>query len=152
MLFELFHLAASLSGSALPAQELADLAADVRAVALEEQPLFAGADDRARTARLLIVWTWKEAAFRTDALGDKGAACGLLQLHELARDGHSCDELRGNRRLALRVGLAWMRSMRDVCGSVRGGLRAFASGSCAGSLRARDLVAHRCRLAGLGGC
>lgn len=145
LLVELLLLATSLGlrdGTAL------DLAVDVRSVAMAEDPLVD--DDRAATARLLLVWTIRESAGRS-VMGDQGRACGALQLHELARQGVTCEAMLANRRVALAAGLAWMRRMRDRCGSVAAGLRAFASGSCEGSPRARDLVRVRCALAG-GGC
>lgn len=78
MLIDLLLLLTSLGlrdGSAL------DLAADVRAVVASEPPLL---EDRATTARLLAVWAYHESAGR-NVLGDHGAACGVLQLHEVAR-------------------------------------------------------------------
>jgi len=146
MLLELLALIVSLGvrdGSAL------DLAVDVRAVAMAEEPLYVGDDAVERTALLLAVWTVRESAGQS-VLGDQGRACGAMQLHEVARQGVSCSSMLADRRVALAAGLAWMRRMRDVCGSVAGGLRAFASGSCSGSPRARDLVRVRCALAG--GC
>lgn len=147
MLAALLALATTLAGATVPAETLRAAVDDVQAVAESEEPLLS---TREQTARLLVVWSWKESAWRTNAIGDGGAACGALQLHAIARNGHSCAALRADRRLALRVGLAWMRRMRDVCGSVTGGLRAFASGTCHGSVRARELVRWRCKLAG--GC
>lgn len=146
MLLELFALITSLGlrdGTAL------DLAVDVRAVAMTEEPLFSGNDAVERTALLLAVWTVRESAGQS-VLGDKGAACGALQLHEVARQGVTCEAMLADRRVALAAGLSWMRRMRDACGSVPAGLRAFASGTCAGTPRARDLVRVRCALAG--GC
>lgn len=146
MLLELLALLTSLGlrdGTALA------LAVDVRSVALAEDPLFAGDDARHRTAMLLAVWSYRESAGQS-VLGDKGAACGAMQLHELARQGTSCEAMLADRRVALAAGLSWMRRMRDACGSVPAGLRAYASGSCTGSPRARDLVRVRCALAG--GC
>lgn len=118
-----------------------DLAVDVRHVALTEQPLD---DDRAMTARVLAVWAYRESAGRS-VMGDHGAACGVLQLHEQARQGHACAEILADRRLGLRLGLAWMRRMAEQCGSVRRGLGAYATGSCIGG---RDLVRARCAVAG----
>lgn len=146
MLLDLLALIVSLGvrdGSAL------DLAVDVRAVAMAEEPLFSGDDAVERTALLLAVWTVRESAGQS-VLGDKGAACGALQLHEVARQGVTCEAMLADRRVALAAGLSWMRRMRDACGSVPAGLRAFASGTCAGTPRARDLVRVRCALAG--GC
>lgn len=138
MLPDLLFLLLSLglrNGSAL------DLAIDVRHVALTEQPLD---DDRLLTARVLAVWAYRESAGRS-ILGDHGAACGVLQLHEQARQGTPCSEILADRRLGLRLGLAWMRKMAEQCGSVRKGLGAYATGSCIGG---RDLVRARCAVAG----
>lgn len=118
-----------------------DLAIDVRHVALTEQPLD---DDRVLTARVLAVWAYRESAGRS-ILGDHGAACGVLQLHDVARQGTPCSEILADRRLGLRLGLAWMRKMSEQCGSVRKGLGAYATGSCIGG---RDLVRARCAVAG----
>lgn len=146
MIFALVTLIASLG---LAPADAVTLAFDVRDVALEDAPLFAGDDARMRTAMLLAVWTVRESAGKADAIGDSGAACGPMQLHAHARGGVTCAEMARDRQVGLRAGLAWMREMRDVCGgSVVRGLRAFASGTCAGSMRARDLVDHRCRLSG----
>lgn len=138
MLLDLLLLLTSLGlrdGSAL------DLAIDVRSVAMTEQPLD---DDRALTARVLAVWAYRESAGRS-ILGDHGAACGVLQLHEVARQGTPCAEILADRRLGLRLGLAWMRRMAEQCGSLRRGLGAYATGSCIGG---RDLVRARCAVAG----
>ena len=113
----------------------------MRHVALTEAPLD---DDRLMTARVLAVWAYRESAGRS-IMGDHGAACGVLQLHEQARQGHACSEILADRRLGLRLGLAWMRRMAEQCGSVRKGLGAYATGSCIGG---RDLVRARCAVAG----
>ena len=138
MLIDLLFLLLSLGlrdGSAL------DLAIDVRSVAMTEEPLD---NDRAMTARVLAVWAYRESAGRS-VMGDHGAACGVLQLHEVARQGTPCSEILADRRLGLRLGLAWMRRMSEQCGNVRKGLGAYATGSCIGG---RDLVRARCALAG----
>ena len=138
MLFDLLVLLTSIGlrdGSAL------DLAIDVRSVAMTEQPLD---DDRVLTARVLAVWAYRESAGRS-IMGDHGAACGVLQLHEQALQGTPCAEILADRRLGLRLGLAWMRRMAEQCGSVRRGLGAYATGNCNGG---RDLVRARCAVAG----
>ena len=138
MLIDLLLLLTSMGlrdGSAL------DLAIDVRHVALTEAPL---ADDRELTARILAVWAYRESAGRS-VIGDHGAACGVVQLHEMARQGVPCSEILADRRVGLRLGLAWMRRMTEQCGSLRGGLRAYSSGSCAGAV---SLVRSRCAVAG----
>jgi hypothetical protein len=147
MIAALLVLAQTLAGASLPSAAIASAVEDVAAVAEAEAPLVEG--DRLATASVLLVWSWKESAWRANAIGDGGKACGATQLHAIARDGHTCAELTADRRLALRVGLAWMRRMRDVCGSVRGGLNAYASGSCQGTIRSRRIVDHRLKLAGV---
>lgn len=153
MFASIFFLAFALSHGpeALPVPEILRVVEDVRATVLAAPPANPPAEDedgaRLLTARILTVFAWEESRFRASALGDSGRACGVLQLHEQARAGHSCAAVRADRRLGLRLGLAWMRRMAVQCGSLEAGLRAYASGSCTG---ARALVARRCALAG--GC
>jgi hypothetical protein len=149
VIFDLCTLALALAGASVPSTELASIALDVRDVALDGAPLFAGDDGRARTARLLLVWSWKESAWRTSAEGDKGASLGVMQMNR-AWLGADAARVLVDRRYALERGLALMHHLAVVCGSVRGGLHAYASGTCAGSIRARELVQHRCAAAG--GC
>ncbi len=149
MIAELVFLGAALAGSSVSGQSVVDAALDVRDVALEEPPLFAGPDGRERTARLLLVWSWRESAWRADAIGDSGASLGAMQMNRSWLGSRARDVL-GDRRLALRLGLALMRNLAESCGSVRRGLHAYACGTCSGSVRARELVANRCALAG--GC
>lgn len=151
MFFRLFVLAVALSQGNGSQPNLSAVIGDVRAVALEEPPLLPSQEDegaaRTKTAEILLVWAWAESRWEARALGDNGHACGVLQLHPIARPGYSCAAVRADRRLGLRLGLAWMRRMSAQCGSLEGGLRAFASGRCSG---AREFVARRCAL--VGGC
>lgn len=158
MIFELF-LAGAVVAAGLPAGEVAAIAEDVRAVVLDEPPLFAGADARLRTGQLAIVWMLRESAGRADALGDCDdpehrtvdtcRSFGAMQMNRMWL-GARVAEVLGDRRLALRLALELMRELAVTCGSVRAGLQAYASGICSGSPRARALVAHRCAIAG--GC
>jgi hypothetical protein len=165
MLLNLLVLTAALTTRGVLASEharsLADDAAEVVAGA-EEQPLFPGSDGREKTARLLIVWAAHESAGHVNILGDctnpskkSVETCnsiGRMQtskawIHEI---GFTSSEVLASGRLSLRIGLEVMRRLRDQCGSVRSGLRAYASGSCAGTIRARALVEARCKE--IGGC
>jgi membrane-bound lytic murein transglycosylase MltF len=124
------------------------LASDVAAVVATERPLFAGADARRRTARLLAVWAWHESSGRADAIGDGGRACGVMQLHEHARNGTPCEMILRDRRLGLRLGLRYMRQAVAYCGgSITAGLSAYASGICRGAERVDKLVHARMRRA-----
>ena len=160
MLAPLLALATALaSRGALLAATAPELAADVTDVVAIEAPLFDGPDGRDKTARLLLVWSARESAGQVNAIGDCApgkrtvATCrsfGRMQVNRLwlgVLDLEPADVL-GDGRLALRAGLDVWRRLRDKCGTVRGALRAYASGSCAGSPRARAIVEARCAESG----
>lgn len=139
-----------------------DLAHDAHEIAMEDEPLFNAPgitedDARFRTMKLLVVWGGFESAGRCRAVGDGGSSIGAMQFREdwlkhasLAPFGARRVDVLGSCKLGLRMGLALMRDLRNTCGSVKGALNAYASGSCFGSLRGRVKVAERCALAG--GC
>jgi hypothetical protein len=160
MLAPLLALAGLLAArGALTNATAPELAADVFEVATSEPPLFDGADAREKTARLLLVWAARESAGQIAALGDCApgkrtlATCRSFGAMQMDRGWLAALELApadvlADRRLALRSGLDVFRRLRDKCGGVRAGLRAYASGTCAGSPRARALVEWRCKEAG----
>lgn len=160
MLASLLSLAAVLTArGALASSVEGELAADVAAVASSSPPLFSGPDARERTARLLLVWASRESAGHAGALGDCApgtrtvATCrsfGAMQIQRpwlSAMDLEPADVLE-NRRRALAAGLSVLRYLSERCGSVRAGLRAYAGGTCAGTVRARALVEARCAESG----
>lgn len=123
--------------------EASAIAEDIVQVVTDGPELLPAKED---TARLLTVFAWKESAFQTTAVGDGGRSIGLLQMNR----GHLTTEEQGqvltDRRFALQKGLAFMVQMAARCGSIRGGLAAYATGSCR---LAPKLVEHRCRKAGV---
>jgi hypothetical protein len=151
----LLTLALMLAGASVPAADVAAFVDDVAAVVEVEAPLL---DSREATGRLLVVWAWGESSWRTGALGDCSnpahrtvATCrsfGVLQMNRMWLGGE-VEAVLSDRRLALRRGLALMRDLAGKCGSVRAGLRAYASGSCQGTIRSRRIVDHRLKLAGV---
>lgn len=159
-------LAASLLGHAAPPERAYEIARDAVEVASVEEPIFHCAKSdtncasaRAKTAMLLTVWTIRESAGRSDVWGDNHTSVGAMQFKAhyldypaLAKYGATVSDVLSSRKLGLKLGLAWMRYLRDdVCaGSVKGALLAYASGSCSGSMVAREKVKTRCGLAG--GC
>lgn len=163
MLLDLLTLTTALTSRGVLASENAQsLAADAAEVASVEEPLFSGEKARERTARLLVVWAARESAGHVSILGDCAnpkkktvdtcASYGRLQTSKawlLAFDTKPADVL-SDGRLSLRVGLSVMRRLRDTCGSVKAGLRAYGSGLCAGTVRARQIAEQRCQEAG--GC
>lgn len=161
MLAALLSLASVLTAhGALSAATAPELAADVAEVVSRSPPLFDGADARERTARLLLVWSSRESGGQTGAIGDCApgprtvATCrsyGTMQLQRpwlAAMDLEPADVLEDRRR-ALAAGLVVLRHLTDRCGSLRAGLRAYASGTCAGTPRARALVEARCKESGV---
>lgn len=158
MLFDLLILTSALtSRGVLAADQAQSLADDAQSVASIEEPLFDGDKAREKTARLLVVWAARESAGKVNILGDCNddkkktvetcRSYGRMQTSRtwLLAFGSSPMEVLGDGKLALRVGLAVMRKLRDQCGSIRAGLRAYAGGTCIGSMRARTLVEARCK-------
>lgn len=74
---------------------------------------------------LLLTWAFFESSLRPASVGALGEV-GLMQLHGAAADGCDLSTVAGQ---AL-CGAAWMRRQIDACGSLVGGLTAYASGSC----------------------
>ena len=95
------------------------------------------------------VWSYHESAFTPDALGDNGASCGYLQVsmpHKVI-EGATCEKVRKDGVLGMRVGLGLMKRLIDKCGSVRKGLTSYATGKdCPGWTL--PLVERRMKLAG----
>ena len=137
-------LTAMLVSFGCPYARAESLASDVAAVVATERPIFGRDRSRERTARLLAVWAWHESSGRADAIGDGGRACGVMQLHDVARQGTPCAEILRDRRLGLRLGLRWIARSVEVCrGNVTRGLAAYASGSCYDSGPVERLVRNR---------
>lgn len=59
-----------------------DVAAAIAAEA-SAHPLYPGPDGAQRTAALLVSWTFRESRFDAGAVGDHGAARGLMQPHSV---------------------------------------------------------------------
>lgn len=130
----------------------ASIANDAAIVASTEEPFFEGENASERTAMLIAVWNAKESAGIETAIGDEGEAWGAMQIHWriwddfLGLDYPAYFDQLQSMRAALRI----MRHLKKQCGSPKRALFAYASGSCSGSIRARDLVNARCYR--IGGC
>jgi len=105
--------------------------------------------DRATWTRRAWVWAYYESAFTTDALGDAGASCGVLQVNAPEKwiAGATCDAVRKDRVLGFRVGLRLMKHLIDKCGSVRSGLTSYATGKDCPTYTI-GLVVRRMKIAG----
>jgi len=122
-------------GALAPTRDVSEVAAVVERVVASERPLFAGDEDRVRTAALVIAVAFRESSFRPDALSATGDF-GLMQLH--GRPDLSVEE-------NVRVGLEMLRASIAECGASNA-LGAYATGSCS-SERGRRISRDRLHLA-----
>ena len=166
MIYEAFLLATSMLGQ-VNVERAALVTTDAIEVALEEKPLFHCskeseekdncAEARKKTARLLIVWSIRESAGIANVWGDNHTSIGAMQFkswylkHPVLAE-YNADEAQvlESRKLAMKLGLAWMRYLKTTCGSPKRALVAYASGSCIGTMAVKEKVEQRCKLAG--GC
>jgi hypothetical protein len=144
--FALWCLAVALAPG-MPRADLLEVVDDVRAVALDEVPLFEGDDARERTALLLLAWSWGESRWNAKAVGDSGRSLGVMQVNRMWLRGTPPADVLASRRVGLSLGLAHMRDSVAACGSIARGLGAYAGGRC---WMAPRLVAARCSQ--IGGC
>ncbi len=99
--------------------------------------------------RLLINWQGHESAGRPYVDGDGGRSLGPMQINKQwavvlgVPEADLRDPYKG-----LKIGYEIMKFLKKQCGSLRAGLRAYASGTCAGTIRARALVESRCKESG----
>ncbi len=130
--------------------EAPSVAIDTVYVVNEEEPLFSGDDGRDRTLALFIEWIGRESAGRVGVKGDGGRSNGRMQIGEswLSLCEVTKEQLLTDGRENIRCGLKVMRHLRDRCGSVRAGLRSYASGPCAGNIEGRAKVEARCKASG----
>jgi len=104
-------------------------------------------------ASVTIVMVMAESACQANPPGhnDDGKACGPLQTHHPEWDipGATCDKVRKDRKLGIRVGLTRMIRLSRDCGSIGAGLTAYAmTGTCPKGW-VLPLVAKRLKIAGI---
>ncbi len=152
MLFTAFHFAARLASlGIMDYAEASSVAIDTVAVVVEsiesgDEPL---TGSPLGDAMLLIDWVAHESAGHANAVNATGGDSGRMQIRKswLKVTGKTEADLKHPRE-GIRIGYSIMKSLRPTCGSVRGVLRAYSSGTCAGSIRARALVESRCKESG----
>lgn len=166
MIYETILLAASMLGPTNFERAVA-VATDAAEVAMHEDPLFpctkesqtkdGCSEARKKTAMILVVWSVRESAGIANVWGDNHTSIGTMQFKSwylkhpvMAKYDATENDVLENRKLGMKLGLAWMRFLRKSCGSPKKALIAYASGSCIGSNEARTKVEHRCKQAG--GC
>jgi hypothetical protein len=90
-----------------------------------------------QTARIMLIWGFKESALDNRAVGDEGRAQCFLQIKDMGRMS------------TLTCARRWVQLLQfaeNVCGSRRAALGSLASGRCGG---ARKLVERRLVAAGV---
>jgi hypothetical protein len=102
--------------------------------------------------RSLFGWEYWEASWQTSPKGwnDAGTACGVLQVHapEKIIPGTTCEMMRKDSKLAIRVALTFLLEREKTCGSKAAAWTAFSwDGGCHDF--SLDLVKFRCRSVGL---
>jgi hypothetical protein len=158
MLLDLVTILATMSSNQLAWETALGAAVDVHEVALEEKPILhvncsgcktteqQEALDAKASACLVTVWFYRESRFDPKAVGDNGTSFGVPQLKasHAALTEVSLEDIRTNRKESIRAGWRLLRIEIKRCGSVLGGLGAYASGKCGG---AQEKVKHRMKLA-----
>jgi hypothetical protein len=153
MVYELAVLAFSMIDRGyINKENAASLLHDVNYVASNEDPFFDGKEARLKTAKLLYVWASKESAGIVNIKGDKGASIGIMQFRKewLNKFNVKEEDVLKDARVALKLGLDIMKSLKCSCKTTKGALMAYASGSCIGNMRSKKIVEERCKL--IGGC
>lgn len=150
MFSALFMLAASFGTTYSRAVQIADIALwtsqrhDARAWYPEEtDPDFA----RYRMAALLVTFAFYESSFDSQASGDGGKACGLMQVHP-KRNGATCKQMQESAWVAMDEGARVIDESIKQCGSLHSALGAYVSGRCGVAM---DIVRQRCARSH-GGC
>jgi hypothetical protein len=149
MFYEAFMFAAKLASIGVMSYDHApSVAIQATEVVIEsvEPPLVSKEKD----ALLMVGWIAHESAGRPHVDGDAGASLGAMQIGKiwLPLCGITEETLRGDRKANIACGYRVMQHLRDRCGGVKCALRAYASGRFEGTVRARQLVDHRCKESG----
>ena len=102
--------------------------------------------------RSLFGWEFWESSWFVSPHGsnDDGNACGVLQIHspEKILPGATCEKLRKDSKLAVKVALTFLLEREKTCGSKAAAWTAFSwDGAC--HKETIDLVKNRCRYVGL---
>jgi hypothetical protein len=131
-----------------------EIASDIAAVAFDpaEEPLFSGADGRARTALVLASIAAHESTFRADvedgrARGDGGTSWCFMQLHigsGKTVEGWTGQDVTSDRQLCFRAGLHIAKESFRMCNGapINELLAAYASGQCGRSPESRAMMSR----------
>lgn len=112
--------------SLAPGRDHVELAEAIARVVESERPLFAGDEDRRRTAALVVAISFRESSFRNDAVSKTHDYCHLQinRRPDLADDPEACTRvglsmLRESMRACPTFPLAWYASGPRACSNAR---------------------------------
>lgn len=77
---------------------------------------------------LLISIGYRESVFRMGEIGDRGKSLGIMQVGKQGRRACACDMTTVYGQIE--CGACWLDKGREWCGSIEGGLTAYACGKC----------------------
>lgn len=125
-------------------------ASDVVLVEVQAFP----ADRREPLARVAVEWFGYESGYSMNPRGynDKGDACGIGQVHSphTYLKGATCDKVRTDLNLSVRVALVVIDRLWTQCGSLGGAMTAYSSNiGCPINGWVLPMVSFRCKEAGL---
>lgn len=155
MLYTVFlHLAMLASKHVAAYEYVGPVAIDIVAVVVDSDDVFISKE---KDAVLLGEWIARESALRPRLGGDRdanGVATSFGEMQIKAVWFKLCETseeiLMSDRRANIACGYKILKHLKnEVCGgSVRGALRAYGSGTCAGSVKMRAKVESRCASSG----
>jgi hypothetical protein len=100
--------------------------------------------------KLLVSMAFFESHFRSGIKGDRGKSHGILQVSPYGRRKCQCGDMTDPEE-EIRCGACWLDMGRTWCGYLKGGLTAYACGSCKTSMyRTKKKIQKRLRVAGMG--
>lgn len=82
-----------------------------------------------RAVRIAVI-SHRESRWDPNVVNPKSGTCGATQLSPIWWQGHTCAEIRHDRRLAFKLGLDAIDVLTVQCGSLERALVAFAHGQC----------------------
>ena len=142
-------------GTKLPETDPLMIRATANAAAIETvtEKLVKNPIERETWARIAFVFGFFEASWLSNPKGDndKGAACGVMQVHtpEKFVPGATCTAVRKDLALGYEVGLTLMLQLEAQCGSKAAALTAFATNGTCPKGWTLPLIKRRCKMAGL---
>lgn len=108
---------------------------------------------RASYQRALFRWGYGEGGWYANPPGDndKGAACGVMQVHEPWKiiPGATCEKVRKDLELGYRVGMELLIQLEEKCGSLGKALNVYSIYGATCSTKIHPLVLRRCKEAGV---